>query len=561
MADRVKPAFQVENYQKENFLKLHLFRTFKTMFNDTRVFKMLPNNQGMFAESKPIVIPNFPTAEMIAGKQLKLAVLIQKDTQPWDAIGLNGSGNISFRVTLMLYADKDYPQFFNGKYSFRNYMNTQFLNQFNVVAYVSLKINDKINQIICTDLWNRTKMNTAPKLAEYQRQQDATRKEEHDADLFGAEYILTQGIGLEMLCLATTFVLDIQISILRRYQHWVNFINALEIQVVDQPSEAAYLYLLLSKKHPFQIVDTDLMTREANKISEENPQQVLDVLINFYRNRQGRSEYEHEIMKALAIINMNNQTGRYTKPTLTRDVMQFVPLLIKDINEDKIREYFEELDFTHVRQTSSVIMMSANAKNFIYTCNEYVGNQPTEGTDDAMMVIDNNHTEGLMSYFKPKEIGFLDAIYPVLHNDNTVIFKFTDPSEVFQISYFIGKMSPVMYAWIAAKARMSRMGFTWTSKDTPYDPVEKGKGNSTHVSTDILARLLTYDNTVIQYITPLGVYRIDIMIYPPEGLKKFSDIKYSKTLSEEQKLISLIEAAYKQHGYRARQLPNYPSDV
>ena len=65
-------------------------------------------------------------------------------------------------------------------------MNTQFLNQFNVVAYVSLKINDKINQIICTDLWNRTKMNTAPKLAEYPRQ-DATRKEENDADLFAAE--------------------------------------------------------------------------------------------------------------------------------------------------------------------------------------------------------------------------------------------------------------------------------------------------------------------------------------------------------------------------------------
>jgi hypothetical protein len=560
MTGRAKPAFQVENYQKENFLKLHLFRTFKDMFNDTRVFKMLPNNLGMFAESKPIIIPNFPTAEMITGKQLKLAVLIQKDTQPWEAIGLNGAGNISFRVTLMLYAAGDYPQFFNGKYSFRNYMNTQFLNQFNVVAYVSLKINDKINQIICTDLWNRTKMNTAPKLAEYPRQ-DATRKEEHDADLFAAEYILTQGIGLELLCLATTFVLDIQISILRRYQHWVNFINALGIQVVDQPSEAAYLYLLLSKKHPFKIVDTDLMTREANKISEENPQQVLDVLINFYGNRQGRSEYEHEIMKALAIINMNNQTGRYTKPTLTRDVMQFVPLLIKDLNEDKIREYFEELAFTYVRQTSSVIMMSVNAKNFIYTCNEYVGNQPTEATDDAMMVIDNNHTEGLLSYFKPKEIGFLDAIYPVLHNDNTVIFKFTDPSERFQISYFIGKRSPMLYAWIAAKARMSRKGPFVTSKDTPYDPIEKGKGNSTHVSTDILARLLAYDNTVIIYLVPLGVYRIDIMIYPPEGLKKFSDIKYSKTLSEEQKLISLIEAAYKQHGNRARQLPNYPSDV
>jgi hypothetical protein len=167
-----------------------------------------------------------------------------------------------------------------------------------------------------------------------------------------------------------------------------------------------------------------------------------------------------------------------------------------------------------------------------------------------------------MSYFKPKEVDFLDAIYQVLHNDNTVIFKFTQHSDMFQISYFIGKMSPVMYAWITAKARMLGPNKNFGSTgNSPYVPIEKGKGNSTHVSTDVLARLLTYHYTYIQYIAPLGVYRIDVRIYPPDKLQRFSEIEYSGSLTEEQKLISLVEAAYEQHGNRAIQLPIYPNNV
>ena len=387
MATKIKPGFSVDAYKKNTSLKLKLFRTFQSMFNDARVFRVLGDNQGTFAESNAITIPSIPTAETLEGKQLKLAVLIQKDTQPFADVGVGALGetllNPSFRVSVILHAVGDYPQLYNGKYSFKNYINTPFMNQFNVVAYVSFKLDDEIKILACTDLWNRTKMSNNPNRREYSMP-DANKKEAHDFDVFDAEYVLTQGIGLEMLCLATSFVLDMKNSIMRGHQGWVNYVGAFQIATAKLSEEGTTLLLLLSRKHSFKMVDTDSMTRDATTLGEQNPQRLLNALIQFYRNRPERSEYEQAILTQLAVINVNSETGRYTNPKLASDLMPFIPYFVTDSNEDIVMEYFKALDFDFTWRKGKVLVMRQEARSFLRVCNEYIGNQEA-GKNDQMM--------------------------------------------------------------------------------------------------------------------------------------------------------------------------------
>jgi len=164
-------------------------------------------------------------------------------------------------------------------------------------------------------------------------------------------------------------------------------------------------------------------------------------------------------------------------------------------------------------------------------------------------------TKGLFGY-KPKV--FLDEIYKVLHNENTVIWKFTHDKGFFRISYYIGKLSPVMYTWVSVKAKLWKGSYI--SLGRPAESVENKRGNATHVSTDTLMTILGYNGYAITYIEKLGVYCISVDVRPVNG--KHIDDKFDtdKGYSDEKKLIVMTSAAFMQHRDRAIQL-NAPPEM
>jgi hypothetical protein len=372
MVDRIQSAFQPDDYPQ--LLKLSLYSKFRDIIANPRNYERLPNNKGMMSDLEPFVIPGIARENILAGKKMKLTMIIEKDTRTWEEeTGITSIGNEAVRMTLILHAVEDYPQFYNGKYSFKNYMNTPFTNLFNVVAYVSFKVNEGTYVFMCTHLWNRTKMNTKPLESDYYQvehnRQAIKTKMAHDLQLFDAEYILTQGIGLEMLCLVNKYIVEAKTDgQLDFYAQILRF--KISLAYVTAP----VVFVKLSKKHQFKVIDTDAATIQTNNSIIQNPQQVLDVMINFYRNRPRSreqteiTEYDKEMLKLLE----KEKTTQYsTLQQFTRAVMQYVPSYVQDLNEDKNIEYFMKLNFKFDWRASDDIVMGQTAQNVILMCNDF----------------------------------------------------------------------------------------------------------------------------------------------------------------------------------------------
>jgi hypothetical protein len=370
-------AFQTEDYPQ--LLKLSLFSKFNEILANPREYTLYNNNEGPVLSSNfdSFVIPGTPNENILAGRSMKLTMFIQKDTRTWEEeLGITSIGNPAVRMTLILHTVGDYPQFYNGKYSFKNYMNTPFTDLFNVVAYVSFKVNDKLSVRMCTHLWNRTKMNNKPlesdySLDEYNRQA-LNMKMAHDSQLFDAEYMLTQGVGLEMLCLVNKYILNV-----RNYSQLAHFADILHFQINDARVKNPIVLIKLSKKHLFKVIDTDLFTNQSNDLITRLPEYILDAMINFYKYRSrilerqgqpGNPEYDNEMLKLLE----KTHTTRYSTPQeFASAIRQYVPSYVQDINEDQNIEYFIKLKFQFEWRGSDYIMMGQTAQNVISICDHF----------------------------------------------------------------------------------------------------------------------------------------------------------------------------------------------